>query len=85
MLEREREIDDLRFQVAQLKGRMGAINADGEVDTGGIRDETARIDSELRHIVDDVVRSAEPVYRHFMAFPDLRDEVLGTGHKANAG
>ncbi len=83
MTEREREIDDLRFQIAQLKGRLGTVNAEGDLDTGGIREETSRLDAELRSVVDEVVKGAEPVYRHFMAFPELRDEVLGNRRAAS--
>jgi serine/threonine-protein kinase len=82
MLEREREIEDLRFQVSQLKGRLGTVNAEGDLDTSGNREETSRLDADLRRIVDDIVRTAEPVYRHFMAFPELRNEVLNSGQAA---
>lgn len=84
MIDRERAIEDLRFQIGQLKGRFGTINAEDDVDTGGLRDEAARVDSQLRKLVDDVMRGAEPIYRYFMGFPQLRDAVLGNRQSASA-
>ena len=56
---------------------MGTTNAESDIDMGEIRDRTSELDGALRNAVDDVVRSAEPVYRHFMSFPRLRPAVLG--------
>jgi chromosome segregation ATPase len=77
MQERVRERDDLRFQIAQLKGRLGTMNAESDLDMNEIREKVTSLDTELRHAVDKVIRQAEPVYKHFMSFPRLRDVVLG--------
>jgi len=76
---REREREDLLFQIAQLKGRNATADAEDDLDAGSLRQSAASLDSGLRRAVEDVVRKAEPVYKYFMQFPALRDMVI-TGH-----
>jgi len=73
-----RERDDLTFQIAQLKGRLGTVNAESDIDLGSLRDQTMRIDGQLRAMVDELVRDAEPVFRHFMNIPGVRDRMFGS-------
>lgn len=70
--------EDLRFQIAQLKGRMGSLSAVTEIDHGELRDEAIDLEKQMQLLLDDAARAAEPVLRHFMAFPHLRDLV---GHE----
>ena len=77
LAERQRERDDLRFQISQLKGRMGGLGAEADAEAGSLRAEMARLDSELRRNTDEVVRDAEPIMRHFLAYPALRPYLLG--------
>ncbi len=77
VLDRQGEQEDLRFQVAQLKGRLGGLNAEGDIDLSGVKEETLRINREMQDRIERVVRDAEPVVRHFLAFPALREVVLG--------
>jgi len=78
-LERARlEREDVSFQIQQLKGRLGGMSAVSQVDMDGLREETTSLDRRLQTQLDEVVRAAEPIVRHFMAFPHLRDVVRGT-------
>ncbi len=70
-----REQSDLQFQIEQLKGRLGLESAGAEHDLDGLRDETHSLDRALQDRLDAVVRGAEPVVRHYMQFPHLRDVV----------
>jgi chromosome segregation ATPase len=74
--DRRREHEDLRFQISQLKGRLGTLNADSELDLGDMRGKTSKLDAEIRALVDELMEGAEPVMKHFMGFAELRDAVL---------
>ncbi len=76
LAEREREREDLKFQVAQLKGRLGTFNAESDLDMGDVRNEATRLDSELRMMIEALMRDVTPVYNHFMAIPRVRDRVF---------
>lgn len=73
------ESDDLAFQMAQLKGRLASMSAGSEVDLGELRDESVALDTRVQAELDSLARRADPVVRHFMAFPHLREVVKGTG------
>jgi serine/threonine-protein kinase len=72
----ERARDDLRFQISQLKGRFGSLNAEGESDLAVLRQRSAESDDHLQEEVEETMRGAAPVYQHFLQFPHLRDHVL---------
>lgn len=72
------ELDDLRFQIAQLKGRLGGLSAVVEHDQDGLREATRVLDGQWGEALGRVVQLAEPIVRHFMAFPHLRDLVRVT-------
>jgi serine/threonine protein kinase len=69
----EREREDLRFQIAQLKGRLGIINAEGESDLGGLREQADRLEAELSRVLDGLHHSSEPVVHALSAVPSVRD------------
>jgi hypothetical protein len=77
MSERNREIEDLQFQIAQLKGRLGTVNAESDIDLGNLRDQTTKLDSEIRKNVDALVNEAEPIYRYLHNFPFIRERMGG--------
>ncbi|MEM9074457.1 MAG: hypothetical protein AAGE52_38540, partial [Myxococcota bacterium] len=70
--------DDLDFQISQLKGRIGSLSAVSDVDLDDLRRETFDLDRQLQGHLDEVVKGAEPIVRHFMGFPHLRDVIRGT-------
>ncbi len=74
----ERQRDDLSFQIEQLKGRMGGLSAAMDVDLDDLRRETHSLNRTIQSTLDEVVKKAEPIVRHFMEFPHLRDVVRGT-------
>ena len=71
----EREHTDLRFQMDQLKGRLGGLSAMSEIDLEDLRAEARNLDRRLQDRLDEIVRRASPVVKHFMGFSHLRDEV----------
>ena len=77
--DRERERDDLRFQIAQLKGRLGSIDAEADMERARLRERSTKLDGEMQERLEEVVRGAGPIMRYFMQFPELRPIVLGEG------
>jgi len=71
----EREHTDLRFQMDQLKGRLGGLSAMSEIDLEDLRAEARNLDRRLQDRLDEIVRRASPVVKHFMGFSHLKDEV----------
>ncbi len=71
----EREHTDLRFQMDQLKGRLGGLSAMSEIDLEDLRAEARNLDRRLQDRLDEIVKKASPVVKHFMGFSHLRDEV----------
>ncbi|MBI2896118.1 MAG: protein kinase [Deltaproteobacteria bacterium] len=73
---RERERDDLQFQIAQIKGRLGGLNAELEA---GLESSRARV-AECAGLCDqNAERLGELGARlsaHLAGFPDLRDELF---------
>jgi tRNA A-37 threonylcarbamoyl transferase component Bud32 len=72
LAERKREREDLSFQVAQLKGRLGAIQAEAEHELGELRVESARLDAALTQGGEAIAQKAAPVVQHFTQWPALR-------------
>ena len=73
--ELDREHADLRFQMDQLKGRLGGLSAVSEVDLGDLSEEAGAVDRRLQDALEAIVRRVSPVVTHFMGFAHLRDEV----------
>ncbi|MFT5358416.1 MAG: serine/threonine protein kinase [Polyangiales bacterium] len=69
------ELEDLRFQIAQLKGRLGGLSAVVEHDQDGLREATRVLEGHWGEALGRVVQLTEPIVRHFMEFPHLRDLV----------
>lgn len=72
---REQGQDDLRFQVAQLKGRLGTLNAEGELDLGEMRERTVELDRSVQGLLDKIASRSEEIVKHLLEFPELRDSV----------
>jgi serine/threonine-protein kinase len=69
---KQNELDDLRFQIAQLKGRLGTTNAESLLDKDAIQLETHRIDSTLQSRIESIMPEAERILLHFMEDPQYR-------------
>ena len=79
-IELERERDDLRFQVSQLKGRLGTINAESELEVEHLRGEVTGCDAELRQLAERALEVSRPLYEHLLKYPECRgDALLGAG------
>jgi len=72
LAERRREREDLGFQVAQLKGRLGAIQAEAEHELGELRAESARLDAAFTQESEAITQQVAPVVQHFTQWPALR-------------
>jgi serine/threonine-protein kinase len=72
---RERERDDLRFQVAQMKGRLGGMNAAEDVELGAMRAQNTDLDRRHGALSDEIAQRAAAIMQHFAGFPELRDLV----------
>jgi serine/threonine-protein kinase len=82
LLDKQRELEDLVFQVGQLKGRLGSIDAEAEVELGPIRQRSRVLDGVVAARLESVVRRAESVVQHLLRYPELRSELLGSGESA---
>jgi serine/threonine-protein kinase len=72
---RAREREDLCFQIAQLKGRMGSFNAVTELDLDDLRAKTMELDGAIEEEIEGVVEESARIVQYFMQFPELRDMV----------
>ncbi len=70
---RERERDDLQFQVSQMKGRLGGMNAEQDVELGAMRAQNTDLDRRHGAISDEIAQRAAAITEHFAKFPELRD------------
>jgi serine/threonine-protein kinase len=82
LLDRQREHEDLVFQVAQLKGRLSSIDAEAETELGPIRERSQQLDAAIGARLEAVVQRAGPVVQHYGQFPELRAEIVGGGARA---
>jgi serine/threonine protein kinase len=73
----EREREDLSFQVAQLKGRLGIVTAEAEGELLQVRQRVEELETELSRTLEGIQTAAEPVVRALSAVPSVRD-VLST-------
>jgi serine/threonine protein kinase len=76
---RERERDDLRFQVSQMKGRLGGMNAAEDVELGAMRAQNTDLDRRHNTLSDEIAQRAAAITQHFAGFPELRDLVREGG------
>jgi serine/threonine protein kinase len=80
----EREREDLRFQIAQLKGRLGILNAEAEGELGSLREQADSFEGELSRVLDGLHRASEPIVHALSAVPTVRD-VLTTARLPSPG
>jgi eukaryotic-like serine/threonine-protein kinase len=69
----EREREDLRFQIAQLKGRLGILNVDADATFGTLREQADQLEAELENSLDSLTCKAEAVAQIFTAIPGMRE------------
>jgi eukaryotic-like serine/threonine-protein kinase len=72
----EREREDLRFQIAQLKGRLGILNAEADAELNALRSQAETLESELQHAVETLARLAEPISRALQEIPGVREALV---------
>lgn len=64
--------EDLRFQVSQLKGRLGALNAEVEHEIGKLRERVAEIGGQNATIFEELHDVASEIGGHLSEFPSAR-------------
>jgi serine/threonine protein kinase len=69
---KQNERSDVHFQIEQLKGRLGTLNAESSINKSTIQEQTEQIESELRTKLNSIVPLAGKAISHFMQFPELR-------------
>jgi eukaryotic-like serine/threonine-protein kinase len=71
VLERKRNlVEDLRFQIAQLKGRLATLNAESSVVQGHTQERVQTTEAQLRGELDRMVAEAERVALYLRAEPE---------------
>lgn len=71
----EGRLDDLRFQLSQLKGRLGSTGAESEADRERLRDDAESLEAQLETALAEMARISAPLVRHLISYPELRDKV----------
>jgi eukaryotic-like serine/threonine-protein kinase len=71
-----RQREELRFQITQLKGRLGSVGADMEYEIHKGKDEAEALERDIRRAVESLAAQADPVMQHLLAFPELRPMLL---------
>jgi len=64
MQEMTAQREDLRFQMGQLKGRLGSINATSSREAQDSHVETGRLDGQMRQYLDQILEHAELLATH---------------------
>jgi len=70
---RERERNDVRFQLSQLKGRLGGLTAEQDLELTALRDHTADLDRRVGELREEISQRAGVLTEHFATFPALHD------------
>jgi hypothetical protein len=64
--------DDVRFQVGQLKGRLGVVNAEVEHELNAHRDRASELGAEIASTQEQLAESGASLAQHLMEFPAAR-------------
>lgn len=65
--------EDLSFQIEQLKGRLASMSAESDAENIELASRSTLLEQKVEALMDDLAHTAEPVTRHFLQFPRLRD------------
>ncbi len=71
------ELSDLRFQIEQLKGRFGLLNAEQDLELSALRKKLVTNDVALKVCIAEILDGTRPVYQHLKSFPELSAEMRG--------
>lgn len=75
---RKASAEDLRFQVSQLKGRLGALNAEFEHEIEKLRESVAEMGGQLATIFEELHEVASEIGGHLSEFPSARRVLQAT-------
>lgn len=70
--DQEQAREDLRFQIAQLKGRLGSLNEEGELERSRLSRETREIDQVVQDLMDRAADLAGQITDHLSGFESVR-------------
>ena len=79
----ERDLEDVSFQVAQLKGRLATLGAESEIDLESLRKRATELNTMIAQSLDGIVKQATPLVEYLMKFPEARDAFFGTRGAGN--
>jgi hypothetical protein len=68
-------LEDLCFQIEQLKGRLGTLNAASTMDKDATHGETSRLEARLQSRLESIIPHAERIMSHFSSYPELRQQL----------
>lgn len=71
-------VEDLRFQVSQLKGRLGALNAEVEHEIGALRERVAEFGTQNASIFEELNEASSAIGAHLTEFPAARRVLQGS-------
>jgi serine/threonine-protein kinase len=74
---REREREDLLFQIQQLKGRLASGSAEQDHELAALRESLLHLDRDRAALLDETAQRASIISEHFSKFSDIRER--GTG------
>lgn len=69
--------EDIAFQIAQLKGRLGTIAAESQLALDQHKQRAEALQQELSRSVGEIVRASTPVVAHLMEYPHARSILRG--------
>jgi eukaryotic-like serine/threonine-protein kinase len=81
----EREREDLRFQISQLKGRLGILNAEADSELSRLREQADVLEVALSRVLESLTRTADPISRTLGEIPAIRDQLAIARAMPNAG
>jgi predicted nucleic acid-binding Zn-ribbon protein len=73
--EKQTECEDLRFQMAQLKGRLGTLNAEAAIEMDAARHRTHKLDTTTQAVLERMGPESERISAHLAGFPQLRAQL----------
>lgn len=80
----QRQCDELRFQITQLKGRLGSLGAEHEYEIRQIQEKARLLDEQAQALLQEMAQGADPVIQHLLAFPEVRPLLLAAHEDAAA-
>lgn len=76
-VDRQRELEDLRFQISQLKGRLASMVGDRDRELEVVRGQSGELDRARRLLLDEATQRAAAISNQLARFPELHEQLFG--------